>query len=243
MGPNNRFRLFLHFVVTHRAFDLLIMGSIVANATALALDKPNIDPQSRLKVALNLADFVFVIIFAIEAGLKILVQGFVLHRYSYLRSKWNVLDFTVTLFGILTLAAKGGDADVSFFRAARSLRALRPLRVAMRFEGLKLVIDALVQAVPGIGNVILVTFLFYVMFGILGLNLFLGSLWYCEDQNGNQIDPRHYNLSSSGGAITKDWCLDNTDEDGGHHWLMCPPGADSLSERPPHFLCPMMMKR
>lgn len=226
----NRFRLFLHGVVTHRLFELFIMGSIVANATLLALDKPRLDPKGPVKTALDTADFVFVVVFAAEAGLKILVQGFVLHRYSYLRSKWNILDLVVTLFGIVSIAAKGGG-DVSFFHAARSLRALRPLRFAMKIEGLKLVIDALTEAVPGIGNVMLVTFLFYIMFGILGLNLFLGALWYCEDQNGNLIDPRHYNLDNSGGHITDAWCSDNYGYTGGdypvgHHWLMCPAGEE-----------------
>ena len=60
----------------------------------------------------------------------------------------------------------------------RTLRALRPLRMATRLPGMRIVIDALAAAVPGIGNVLIVTMLVYVIFGIVGMNLFMGKLWY-----------------------------------------------------------------
>lgn len=238
LGVDNPIRIFLHGVLTHRIFEIGIMMCILGNATILALDHPRIDHNSSMKAAINLCDFVFILVFAAEMLLKIIVQGLVLHPHAYLRSKWNVLDGIVTFFGVITLVLKGTGADVSFFRAARSMRALRPLRVAVRFEGLKLVIDSLMAAVPGIGNVILVTFLFYIMFGILGLNLFLGSLWYCEDQIGNQIHPAHYNLD--GRRLTDQWCFDNMGPDGGHHWLMCPEGAGL---RPLHSLSSVLRFR
>lgn len=82
---------------------------------------------------------------------------------------------------------------------------------------LQKIIDALLAAIPSIGNVVVVTFLIYFLFGILGLNLFLGKLWYCEDQYGNRMDPRQY----PGLVIDKEWCEDN----GGQHLLLCPESA------------------
>ena len=68
---------------------------------------------------------------------------------------WNILDGTIALTGavglIPALSRKGGTS-LSVLRAARTLRALRPLRMATRLPGMRVVIDALTAAVPGIGN-------------------------------------------------------------------------------------------
>ena len=41
----------------------------------------------------------FLIIFSVEALLKIVALGFVLNKGSYLRSIWNNLDFIVVVTG------------------------------------------------------------------------------------------------------------------------------------------------
>jgi hypothetical protein len=44
-------------------------------------------------------NFIFTIIYTIEALLKIIAKGFVFHRYAYLREVWNCIDFIVVVFG------------------------------------------------------------------------------------------------------------------------------------------------
>ena len=39
------------------------------------------------------------VIFCVECGFKILANGFVLHKGSYLRSMWNIMDFIVVVSG------------------------------------------------------------------------------------------------------------------------------------------------
>ena len=41
----------------------------------------------------------FLGIFTVETALKILALGFVLHRGSYLRNAWNIMDFIVVVTG------------------------------------------------------------------------------------------------------------------------------------------------
>lgn len=47
----------------------------------------------------------FLGIFCFEATLKILALGFILHKGSYLRNVWNILDFIVVLTGFVPLCA------------------------------------------------------------------------------------------------------------------------------------------
>lgn len=44
-------------------------------------------------------EYVFVVIFTMEAILKIIAYGFVLHSGAYLRNGWNVLDFVIVVIG------------------------------------------------------------------------------------------------------------------------------------------------
>lgn len=47
----------------------------------------------------------FLAIFCVEASLKILALGFVLHKNSYLRNIWNIMDFFVVVTGLVTFYA------------------------------------------------------------------------------------------------------------------------------------------
>ena len=47
----------------------------------------------------EIIEYVFLVIFTIESVIKIVAYGFVLHPYAYLRSGWNLLDFTIVVVG------------------------------------------------------------------------------------------------------------------------------------------------
>jgi voltage-dependent calcium channel L type alpha-1D len=50
-------------------------------------------------VAQEQLEFVFLVIFSLEAVVKIIAYGFVLHPGAYLRSGWNFLDFVIVVIG------------------------------------------------------------------------------------------------------------------------------------------------
>ena len=63
------------------------------------------------------------------------------------------------------------------------MRVLRPLRVISRVPELKVVVNALFASIPGMGNVFMVSLLFWLIFGILGMQLFMGSFARCDDED------------------------------------------------------------
>jgi len=97
-------------------------------------------------------------------------MGFVIGPKTYLKDNWNILDFIIVFFSILTwiLEAVAGK-NVSFLRGFRALRALRPLRVVSKNEGIKTVVNALLESIPALINVLLIVMLFLLVFGILGI--------------------------------------------------------------------------
>jgi len=47
-------------------------------------------------------EYVFVVIFTLEAIMKVVAYGFVFHPGAYLRNGWNVLDFVIVIVGSVT---------------------------------------------------------------------------------------------------------------------------------------------
>ena len=109
-------------------------------------------------------------------------------------------------------------------RALRTFRALRPLRMASRAQGMKVVVNALFSAVPGITNVAFVCLLFYVIFGILGLNLFMGKMYYCGDASNIAAHLVPESVGVLDAAMTRAWCF----RDDGAHFHYCPAKTDPL---------------
>jgi hypothetical protein len=116
--------------------------------------------------------------------LKIMVFGFCLNGpESYIRNSWNVMDFFIVAFSLVSLFAQ--DVNLGFIKILRMLRVFRPLRMISRNEGLKLAVLSLINAMPGVLNVLIISFLFFMLFGILGVNYFKGTFFSCILQEKN----------------------------------------------------------
>ncbi len=70
-------------------------------------------------------------IFCVEASLKVLAMGFILHEGAYLRNIWNIMDFVVVLSGLITVFASGEDGGINL-KNLRAIRVLRPLKLVSR---------------------------------------------------------------------------------------------------------------
>jgi len=88
--------------------------------------------------------------FTFEMCIKVIAVGFAFAgKQSYIREPWNILDFLIV--GSALLGVLGGDAiNVSFIKALRILKILRPLRIIARNKGLKIAITSLGRSIPNI---------------------------------------------------------------------------------------------
>ncbi|MBN3324782.1 SCN5A protein, partial [Atractosteus spatula] len=89
-----------------------------------------------------------------------------------------------------------GYSDFAAIKSLRTLRALRPLRALSRFEGMRVVVNALIGAIPSIMNVLLVCLIFWLIFSIMGVNLFAGKFGKCVSKAGYQYNASHINNRS-----------------------------------------------
>uniref|UniRef100_A0AAQ4P7V2 Sodium channel protein n=1 Tax=Gasterosteus aculeatus aculeatus TaxID=481459 RepID=A0AAQ4P7V2_GASAC len=175
-----------YLIVEHNWFETLIIFMILLSSGALAFEDVYIEQRKTIRIILEYADRVFTYIFILEMLLKWVAYGFV----KYFTNAWCWLDFFIVDVSIVSLVANAlGYSDLGPIKSLRTLRALRPLRALSRFEGMRVVVNALVGAIPSIMNVLLVCLIFWLIFSIMGVNLFAGKYYYCFNQTSEEYFP------------------------------------------------------
>uniref|UniRef100_A0A674D633 Sodium channel protein n=1 Tax=Salmo trutta TaxID=8032 RepID=A0A674D633_SALTR len=172
-----------YLIVEHNWFETVIIFMILLSSGALAFEDVYINKRKTIKIILEYADSVFTYIFILEMVLKWVAYGWV----KYFTNAWCWLDFFIVDVSIITLIANAmGYSDLGPVKSLRTLRALRPLRALSRFEGMRVVVNALVGAIPSIMNVLLVCLIFWLIFSIMGVNLFAGKYYYCFNETSEE---------------------------------------------------------
>ncbi|XP_055922904.1 sodium channel protein para isoform X15 [Eupeodes corollae] len=171
-------------LIENKYFETAVITMILLSSLALALEDVHLPQRPILQDILYYMDRIFTVIFFLEMLIKWLALGFKV----YFTNAWCWLDFIIVMLSLINLAAVwSGADDVPAFRSMRTLRALRPLRAVSRWEGMKVVVNALVQAIPSIFNVLLVCLIFWLIFAIMGVQLFAGKYFKCVDDNHTTI--------------------------------------------------------
>lgn len=119
-------------------------------------------------------------LFTVELILKVLVFGFLFNGPdSYLRNAWNIMDFIIVVFSLISLSLRDAGSKVSALKMLRMLRVLRPLRMISRNQGLKIAVFSLMNSIPFLVDVMVVSILFLLLFAILCTNFYKGAFWSC----------------------------------------------------------------
>ncbi|XP_044525039.1 sodium channel protein type 1 subunit alpha [Gracilinanus agilis] len=181
-------------IVEHNWFETFIVFMILLSSGALAFEDIYIEQRKTIKIMLEYADKVFTYIFILEMLLKWVAYGY----QTYFTNAWCWLDFLIVDVSLVSLTANAlGYSELGAIKSLRTLRALRPLRALSRFEGMRVVVNALLGAIPSIMNVLLVCLIFWLIFSIMGVNLFAGKFYHCVNTTtGDMFDPSEvYNRS------------------------------------------------
>jgi len=181
-------RSFAKAVVNNAWFDRIVLVLICCSGILMAIDRPSIEDGSFERRFLDAWDLVFLGAFTVEFILKVLAMGFAWGKMAYLKSSWNRLDgllvliswvnFTLDVINVQSSAAQT-------LRILRILRTLRPLRVIQRAPGLRLLVRCFAAAIVPAAETSLICGVVYIIFGILGLQLFCGKMHYCSPANNN----------------------------------------------------------
>ena len=160
-------------VSDHHIFDKIIIACILANCLTMA-SRDFIDSEDKTtrNQILNYFDLFFSVVFILEALIKILANGFVLGKKTYLRDPWNVIDFIIVIaaiFDFITSLMNMESNALNALKSIRVLRVLRPLKALKTLTSLRKQVSALLNSLKRLANVLVFLLAMFILCGVMGL--------------------------------------------------------------------------
>ena len=141
---------------THfQRFILLIIG---CNTAVLGFETSK-ELMASFGPFLVAIDRISLTIFLLEVCLKLFA-----YRTAYFRDPWNIFDFT-----IVSIALFPANEAFSVLRALRILRAFRFISMVPK---MRMVVQAFLHAIPGMGSIMLLMSLVFYVFAVMATNFF-----------------------------------------------------------------------
>uniref|UniRef100_A0A8C2ZGG6 Ion transport domain-containing protein n=1 Tax=Cyclopterus lumpus TaxID=8103 RepID=A0A8C2ZGG6_CYCLU len=155
-------------------FERISIMVILLNCVTLGMYQPceNIDCTSDRCQILQAFDAFIYIFFALEMVIKMVALG-IFGRRCYLGDTWNRLDFFIVMSGMVEYSLDLQNINLS---AIRTVRVLRPLKAINRVPSMRILVNLLLDTLPMLGNVLLLCFFVFFIFGIIGVQLWAGLL-------------------------------------------------------------------
>ncbi|GAA6159887.1 MULTISPECIES: ion transporter [Ruegeria] len=139
--------------VERKAVTNTILGVIIFNAITLGLStSPSV--QANVGHVLRVIDTVVLGIFVAELLLK-----FYAYRLSFFNNAWNIFDLVVVTLGLLP--------NRDGLSALRGLRVIRAMRLLSVIPQMRSVVQALLDALPGMGAVIIMISIVFYVFAVM----------------------------------------------------------------------------
>jgi len=182
-------------MATSKVFDPAILIVIMISSIMMALQSPTLDPASKMAMVLEFIDIAANLIFLCEMTIKMIAFGVFRLKsdvplkadgkkyHPYFREVWNYIDFVSVVTGILSLLLQLislSTKSLQLVRTIRMLRVMRPLRLVRRYKGIRLIVEALLAAIPTILGMTSIMALFYFGFAVLFVDLMKGQMWSCS---------------------------------------------------------------
>jgi voltage-gated sodium channel len=130
-----------------------ILGIIIFNAVTLGLSTSDA-VTAQIGGLLSVIDKLVLAIFVTELALKLFAYGL-----RFFSSAWNIFDLLVVSVGLLP--------DRQGLSALRGLRVIRALRLLSVIPQMRKVVQALLDALPGMGAVIVMISIVFYVFAVM----------------------------------------------------------------------------
>ena len=160
-------------IVCDRRLDLCVLSIILSNCVIMLFEPPpNAVSSLATQNLLAAVEWFSMSVFTIELLIKSFACGMIGHEGAFLHDAWNILDLLVVLpFWVLLFLPNAPS-----LASLRLVRALRPLRTIRSFPDLRRNVEAFLRAGPALTTVAGLTTFFFLIFGVVGVEMFEGSL-------------------------------------------------------------------
>lgn len=139
-----------------KVFQGIVIAVILLSALLIGAKTHNL--SSNVVAILLLMDVAVTVFFAVEISIRYLACP---KKKSFFKSGWNIFD---TIIVIGSLVPSGGSGVL----LARLLRVFRVLRLVSMVPELRLLINALLKAIPRMGYIALLMFVIFYIYAAIG---------------------------------------------------------------------------
>nr|XP_022910562.1 sodium channel protein para-like [Onthophagus taurus] len=165
-------------LIENKYFEIFITTIILISCLTLTLEDIKLSQRPVLQIVLFYIHTIIAAIFVIEMLMKWLGVGL----KNYFTNPWCWVDFIVVIVSLINFIATLCGGGVQFVKLIRLFRALYPLRAISQIKRIKVVVTTLIQTLPSIFSVLLVCLIFWLIFAIMGVQLFAGKYFKCVDE-------------------------------------------------------------
>ena len=167
--PKNKFMKFCYDMSENQKFEVVITIIILLNMVQMSMEHDNAKPE--FEEAMLIANFVFSIIYTLEAILKIIGT-----RKFYFYKSWNIFDFVIVVFAWLGIAMdkilQNSVIDPSILRSFRVFRVARILRIIQMAKGIRRLLYTLICSLPALINIGTLLLLIIYIYAVVGVAMF-----------------------------------------------------------------------
>lgn len=149
-------------ITESKYFQLFIVGIILLNAIIIGIETYP-DLLTRYRLTLHILDTFCLWVFVAEIILKIIACGS--KPLNFFKNGWNLFDF----FIISAAFIPGLQNQTTILRLVRLLRVLRLLSA---MPGLQVMVTALLNSIPRIAQMALLSSLLFYIYAVIGQTLF-----------------------------------------------------------------------
>lgn len=148
----------------NKVFELFVIGVIVFSSLMIGMRTYELHPL--LDGGLRFLDYAVTLFFVIELSIRMAAE----QRFTeFFKKGWNVFDFIIVVVSLIPLD------DSQYALIARMLRLFRVMRLISFIPELRVLVNALISAMPRMGYVALLMFIIFYLYAVIG-NLLFGNL-------------------------------------------------------------------
>jgi len=147
-------------------FRNAVLAVIVFNAITLGLNTDQ-GLKAQFGQVFAFLDVAVTLIFVCELAMKLYAD-----RLTFFKDGWNVFDVIIVAVSVLTLASSTGVGVLRVFRVLRVIRVLRVFRLFSVVTELRRVVEAFLNAIPGMTAIIAVLLLMFYVSAVITTDMF-----------------------------------------------------------------------
>ncbi|VAW47898.1 putative cation transporter component [hydrothermal vent metagenome] len=160
----NDFQTKFQKVRDNKAFELFVIGVIIFSSLMIGIQTYDLDPW--VDGGIRFLDYAVTLFFVMEIAIRMAAED---RLRDFFKKGWNVFDFIIVAISLIPLD------DSEYAMIARMLRLFRVMRLISFIPELRVLVSALISALPRMGYVALLMFIIFYLYAVIG-NLLYANL-------------------------------------------------------------------